>query len=81
MDMKMKWHKGWITALVATAFFAASAHAQDTEQPRGQRGQYAGMQRVSGEVTAVKGSILTIKGEDGVYQVTVTDNTRIMKST
>ena len=38
------------------------------------------MQRVNGEVTAVNGTTFTIKSEDGTaYQVTVTDNTRIMK--
>jgi hypothetical protein len=64
----------------------AVTNAQDAQQSapgqreRGQRGQFAGMQRVNGEVTAVNGSTLTIKNEDGViYQVTVTDNTRIMK--
>jgi hypothetical protein len=65
-----------------------SAKAQDPQQPgqpgagqqRGQRGQFAGMQRVNGEVTAVNGTTFTIKSEDGTaYQVTVTDNTRIMK--
>ena len=45
------------------------------------RAQFAGMQRVSGEVTAVAGSTLTIKGADGtVYQVVTTDNTRVMKA-
>jgi len=79
--MKMNWRKGWIAAVTATVFFTAAANAQDSQQPeRGQRGQYAGMQRVNGEVTAVSGSNLTIKNEDGVtYKVTVTDNTRIMK--
>ena len=71
--------------MAAVAIFAtAVASAQDPNAPQqpsaGQRGQFAGMQRVNGEVTAVNGSTLTIKNEDGVaYQVTVTDNTRIMK--
>lgn len=38
------------------------------------------MQRVNGEVTAVSGTTFTIKNEEGItYQVTITDNTRIMK--
>lgn len=46
----------------------------------GGRGQFAGMQRVQGEVTAVAGSTLTIKSEDGTsFQVVTTDNTRVMK--
>jgi len=74
---------------VAMLCVTAGAGAQDaqpaTQQPatgqqRGQRGQFAGMQRVNGEVTAVNGSTFTIKSEDGTkYQVTVTDNTRMMK--
>ena len=44
------------------------------------RGQFAGMQRVGGEVTAVNGGTLTLKGEDGKpVQVVTTDNTRVMK--
>jgi hypothetical protein len=46
----------------------------------GGRGQFAGMQRVSGTVTAVSGDAVTVKAEDGtVYQVTTTPNTRLMK--
>jgi hypothetical protein len=38
------------------------------------------MQRVNGEVTAVNAAVWTIKSEDGTtYQVTGTENTRIMK--
>jgi len=58
----------------------AQQPAQPGAQQRGQRGQFAGMQRVNGEVTAVNGATWTIKSEDGaVYQVTTTDNTRITK--
>jgi hypothetical protein len=54
------------------------------QQPEGQggggRGQFAGMQRVNGEVTAVSATGLTLKTEDGsTVQVTTTDNTRVMK--
>ena len=63
------------------AFFPAhSARAQDSGERGGGRGQFAGMQRVQGEVTAVAGSTLTIKNEDGTsFQVVTTDNTRVMK--
>lgn len=71
-----------ILALSACGLLAAhTVWAQDTgEQGGGGRGQFAGMQRVQGEVTAVAGSTLTIKGEDGTsFQVVTTDNTRVMK--
>jgi len=88
--VKIDWRKGLIAGFVAAMFcVAAGARAQDPSQPapaqpgagqRGQRGQFAGMQRVTGEITAVSGATLTIKTEEGAtYQVTVTDNTRIMK--
>jgi hypothetical protein len=79
MNVKINALKFCLAAVVMLA--TASASAQDAPQPgQGQRGQFAGMQRVNGEVTAVNGSTLTIKNEEGVaYQVTVTDNTRIMK--
>ena len=52
----------------------------DNDSPAGRRGQFAGMQRVSGEVTAVNGGTLTIKAEDGhAVQIVTTDNTRVMK--
>ncbi len=48
--------------------------------PRGGRGQFAGMQRVGGEVTAVNGANITVKTEDGAtMQIVTTDNTRVMK--
>ena len=49
-------------------------------QQGGGRGQFAGMQRVTGEVTAVSGATLTVKTEDnGLMQIVTTDNTRVMK--
>jgi hypothetical protein len=44
------------------------------------RGQFAGMQRIGGEVASVTGATLTVKAEDGAtYQIVTTDNTRLMK--
>jgi len=38
------------------------------------------MQHIGGEVTAVSGTSLTVKAEDGTtYQIITTDNTRVMK--
>lgn len=43
-------------------------------------GRMAGMQRVVGEVTAIAGPKLTVKGEDGaVFTVVATDNTRVTR--
>ncbi len=59
---------------------AVNAKAQD---PAGQgmgRGQFAGMQRIGGTITAIAGPQVTIKTVDGaVYQVVTTDNTRVMR--
>ena len=44
-------------------------------------GQYAGMGRAGGEVTAVTGNTLTVKGENGrPVTIVTTDNTRVMKA-
>ena len=58
--------------------------AQETSPstPGGHRGggQYAGMGRAGGEVTAVSGNTLTVKGENGrPVTIVTTDNTRVMK--
>jgi hypothetical protein len=60
------------------------ARAQDAggmqEGDRPERGAFAGMQRVAGEVTAVAGATLTVKTEDGAtMQIVTTNNTRVMK--
>jgi hypothetical protein len=72
-----------LIAVVAASLFAGFAGTRLVAQEdtgASQRGAFAGMQRVNGEVTAVAGLTLTIKSEDGTtYQVTMTDNTRIMK--
>ena len=54
--------------------------AQDGGGGEQARAVFAGMPRVAGEVTAVSGSTLTVKTEDGgMMQVVTTDNTRVMK--
>ena len=54
--------------------------AQEPGEQSVPRGQFAGMQRVVGEVSAVSGSTLTVKTEDGAsMQILTTDNTRVMK--
>jgi hypothetical protein len=70
--------------MLAMALAATAALAQDAPAAGGQRGQFggqfAGMQRAGGEVTAVSGATVTIKTEDGAtVTVVTTDNTRVMK--
>ena len=67
--------------LLAVAMGCALAVcAQEPGEQAVGRGQFAGMQRVGGTITAVSDSAVTVKTEDGtVYQVTTTPNTRVMK--
>jgi hypothetical protein len=67
--------------LLAIAMVCAlAAYAQESGEQAVGRGQFAGMQRVGGTITAVSGDAVTVKAEDGtVYQVTTTPNTRVMK--
>jgi hypothetical protein len=59
---------------------AVAAGAQEPGEQAVGRGQFAGMQRVAGLITAVSGDTVTVKAEDGtVTQVTTTPNTRVMK--
>jgi len=68
-----------LAVLAGGLLFPARVVKAPGEQMGG-RAQFAGMQRVMGEVTAVSGANLTIKTEDGSsVQVTTTDNTRVMK--
>ena len=65
---------------VLVLFPAGMVRAQEPGEQVGGRAQFAGMQRVMGEVTAVNGANVTIKTEDGsTTQVVTTDNTRVMK--
>ncbi len=72
---------GLLVGLMASGLAMQTLTAQEpNEQVAGRRGQFAGMQRVTGVVTAVAPNAITVKGEDGtLYQVTTTDNTRLMK--
>ncbi|WP_263377907.1 hypothetical protein [Granulicella paludicola] len=66
----------------ALAQDTASSDGAGAPRQRGQfgGGQFAGMQRAGGEVTAVSGATITIKTETGgTMQIVTTDNTRIMK--
>jgi hypothetical protein len=59
---------------------AGAGQVSGAGQGGGRGGQYAGMQRVGGEVTAVAGANITVKTEDGAtMQIVTTDNTRVMK--
>jgi predicted RNA-binding protein len=66
---------GWALGAVITAQEPGAAPPS-----RNGGGQFAGMQRVAGEVTAVSGTTLTVKTEEGAtLQIVTTDNTRVMK--
>lgn len=70
--MFQTWAAGCALASVAAAPFAAG-------QARGANGP-GGMGRAGGEVIAVSGNVLTVKGENGrPVQIVTTDNTRVMK--
>lgn len=83
-----RWTAGLARAAIAMGLMipvcVVSAAAQDgPQQSAGGRyggGEFAGMQRIGGTVTAVAGPQVTIKALDGVvYQVVTTDNTRVMR--
>lgn len=73
--MKMQTMLRWAWVLAVVLGMAVSGSAQGPDQ----MGALAGMQRVTGEVTAVNGANLTVKTEDGPVQVVTTTNTRVMK--
>lgn len=67
---------GMMVGAVAMARAQATVGAEQGNRP--ERGVFG--QRVDGEVTAVAGTTLTVKTEDGgSVQVVTTDNTRVMK--
>ena len=79
----------WILVWIVAAMPALHALAQDGSNAGGARqgrggqfgGQFAGMQRINGEVTAVSGTTLSVKTLEGAtLQVTTTENTRAMKA-
>ena len=72
-----KWAAVALTLLIPLG--AVRARGQDSSEGAG-RGQFAGMQRIGGTITAIAGPQVTIKTVDGVvYQVVTTDNTRVMR--
>lgn len=68
-----------LLAVTAVLLPAQPARAQEADGAPPGRGAFAGMQRVTGEVTANAGGLLTVKTEDGTYKVVTTENTRVMK--
>jgi hypothetical protein len=78
MKRQSKWAAVALALLMPLG--AVSAHAQDSAGQGEERGQFAGMQRIGGTITAIAGAQVTIKTVDGVvYQVVTTDNTRVMR--
>ena len=78
MNRQGKWAAVSLALLLPLG--AVGAKAQDSPQQGAGRGQFAGMQRIAGTITAIAGPQVTIKTVDGVtYQVVTTDNTRVMR--
>jgi hypothetical protein len=78
MNRRKKWAAVALALLLPLG--VVSARAQDSAEPGAGRGQFAGMQRIAGTITAISGPQVTIKTVDGtVYQVVTTDNTRVMR--
>jgi hypothetical protein len=79
----MKRQRKWAAAVALALLMplsAVRARAQDSSGQGAGRGQFAGMQRIGGTITAIAGPQVTIKTVDGVaYQVVTTDNTRVMR--
>jgi len=70
----------FVSGMLFPAFSVQAQESAEQGAGGGQRGQFAGMQRVGGEVTAVAGTTVTVKAEDGgTYQIVTTVNTRLMK--
>lgn len=73
----------FLCCAVVAATAARLPAQEDTQRgaPGGNPAQFAGMQRTGGEVTAVNGSTIAIKAENGEpIRIVITDNTRIMKT-
>jgi hypothetical protein len=67
-------------AAFALSFPAVCTAQEPGQQAAGGRAGFQGMQRVSGEITAVNGDTITVKTEDGsTAKIATTTNTRIMK--
>lgn len=71
---------GAVALIVSGCVCVPVMRSQEPGEQSVGRGQFAGMQRVGGVVTAISGAQVTIKGEDGAtYQIVTTDNTRMMR--
>jgi len=72
---------GLMTAALPSRAQDATPQGAQGGGRRGQGGgQFAGMQRVAGEVLSVAGANVTVKAEDGsTMTIVTTDNTRMMK--
>jgi hypothetical protein len=78
--MTMKRTSAWALAVLATGFCLSGPRASAQEGGERGGGQFAGMQRAGGEVTAVAGATLTIRTETGdTMKIVTTDNTKVMK--
>ena len=78
--MRRQGKRAAVALALLISLCAVNAKAQDPASQGMGRGQFAGMQRIGGTITAIAGPQVTIKTVDGtVYQVVTTDNTRVMR--
>jgi hypothetical protein len=81
---RLRFRLGMAGAVMGLMLGTLCAPAQEPGQQAvrngGGRGEFAGMQRVAGEVTSISGATVTVKAEDGaIYEIVTTDNTRMMR--
>jgi hypothetical protein len=75
--------KMWGRAVLAIALgvLTAAAGTVRAQEAAPDRSQFAGMEHIAGEITAVSGTTVTVKTEDDqTRQIVTTTNTRIMRS-
>lgn len=80
--MMFKRKYGGIIAPLALLLLLATLTARQitAQQGDGERSQYANMEHVSGEVTAISGTTISVRTEEGkTVQVVTTTNTRVMR--
>ena len=81
-SLRMKTLAAVAGAALTVILSAGPGHAQESTAPPAGRGggQFAGMQRVAGEITAISGVTMALRSEDGsTVSIVTTENTRVMK--
>jgi hypothetical protein len=78
---RMRLRRSVLATAVGILTVLASNAPLRAQQDQPQRNQYAGMEHVAGQITAISGSTVTVKTEDDqTRQIVATTNTRIMRN-